>query len=295
MKSDKRIGIAFVLNLAFALLEAAGGWLTGSVAVLSDAVHDLGDALGIGVSFLLERKSRRAPDGRYTYGYARYSVLSGIVTSLVLLCGASVCIVSSVHRLFHPAAIHYDGMLVLAVLGVLVNGVAAFVTRDGASLGQKAVNLHMLEDVLGWLAVLCGAVVMRFTDLVWIDPLLSIGVSVFITVHAVRHLREALVPLLERTPEETDVAALHTALAAVEGVESVHHLHVWTLDGRHHCATVHVVTSHADAALKSRVRALLHEHSIDHVTIEIDSPSEPCPCPVCAFPDDANHHHHHHH
>ncbi|MBQ7302800.1 MAG: cation transporter, partial [Clostridia bacterium] len=102
MKSDKRIGIAFVLNLAFALLEAAGGWLTGSVAVLSDAVHDLGDALGIGVSFLLERKSRRAPDGRYTYGYARYSVLSGIVTSLVLLCGASVCIVSSVHRLFHP-------------------------------------------------------------------------------------------------------------------------------------------------------------------------------------------------
>ena len=180
MKTQKNILAAFVLNLAFAVFEFVGGALTGSVAVLSDALHDLGDAASIGVSYVLERKSMRRPDERYTYGYLRYSVLGSVVTTVVLLVGSLLVVYHAVRRIIDPVPIHYDGMILMAVLGVCVNAAAAWFTREGDSLNQKAVNLHMLEDVLGWAVVLVGAVVMRFTDLTVIDPLMSIGVAVFI-------------------------------------------------------------------------------------------------------------------
>jgi cobalt-zinc-cadmium efflux system protein len=150
MKTEKNILLAFLLNLAFSLFEFLGGIFTGSVAILSDAVHDIGDAVSIGVSFFLERKAKRLPDATYTYGYARYSVLGGIITTLILLIGSLAVIYNAVNRLFHPTEIHYNGMILFAIVGVLVNFFAALLTREGNSLNQKAVNLHMLEDVLGW-------------------------------------------------------------------------------------------------------------------------------------------------
>ena len=170
--------IAFLLNLAFSLFELAGGFVTGSIAIASDALHDLGDAAGIGISYFLERKSKRQPDETYTYGYARFSVLGSIITTIILLIGSAVVIYNAISRLFSPQALHYDGMILFAVVGVCVNTLAAFFTREGDSLNQKAVNLHMLEDVFGWAIVLVGAIVMRFTDFALLDALLSVGVAV---------------------------------------------------------------------------------------------------------------------
>ncbi len=298
MKTEKNILIAFILNLSFSVFEFAGGIFTGSVAIASDAVHDLGDALGIGISYFLEKKSKQEPDGVYTYGYARYSLLGGALTTLILLVGSGVVICNAVSRLIVPGEIHYNGMIVFAVVGVLVNLAAAFATRSGDSLNQKAVNLHMLEDVLGWAVVLLGAVVIRFTDFVWIDPLMSIGVAGFILVNALKNLREIVDILLEKTPRGISPEEIAEHLGEIEGVIGVHHLHIWSLDGQNHCATVHVVTKGEAWEVKEKIRAELREHGIGHATVETEQEGEVCHgmhCRMESFKAAGHHHHHHHH
>ncbi len=295
MKTEKNIFIAFLLNVTFSVFEFIGGVITGSVAILSDAVHDLGDAASIGVSFFLERKSKKRPDGTYTYGYARYSVLGSTITTLILLVGSAVVIYNAIHRIITPTAIHYNGMILFAVVGVAVNFIAAFVTREGDSLNQKAVNLHMLEDVLGWAVVLVGAVVMRFTDIAIIDPIMSIGVAVFIFVNAVKTFKESLDVFLEKTPHGISVAEIQHHVAEIDGVLDVHHIHVWTLDGQTNYATMHVVTNADAHEIKHSIREELAEHGIAHVTLELEAEGEHCHEKDCCVETKASHGHHHHH
>ena len=190
MKTERNIFIAFILNLIFSILELIGGLITGSVAIVSDAIHDAGDAASIGISFFLEKKSKQKPDKTHTFGYARYSVVGSLIKTLILIFGSVMMIYTACNRMILPTEINYDGMIVFAIVGVGVNLCAAFVTREGDSLNQKAVNLHMLEDALGWIVVLVGAIVMRFTDFALLDPMMSIGVSAFILINAVRNLIE---------------------------------------------------------------------------------------------------------
>ena len=208
MKTEKNILIAFILNLTFSVFEFVGGIFTGSVAILSDAVHDIGDATSIGASYFLEKKSKKQPDDNYTYGYARYSVIGSVITTLILLVGSILVIYNAISRIISPTEINYNGMIIFALVGVCVNFFAAFFTRHGDSLNQKAVNLHMLEDVLGWIVVLIGAIVMRFTSFSIIDPLMSIGVAVFIFINAFKNLKEAIDLFLEKTPHGISVEEL---------------------------------------------------------------------------------------
>lgn len=295
--SSARILTAFLLNLCFSVFELIGGILTGSVAILSDALHDLGDAAGIGCSFFLERKSRRRPDSTHTYGYARYSVLGGLITTVILLVGSCIVIYNAVLRLVNPTPIDYGGMLIFAVVGVLVNLAAALFTRDGHSINQRAVNLHMLEDVLGWVVVLMGAVVMRFTDWVFLDPLMSVGVAVFILVHALKTLKEIFDLFLEKTPAGISVEELTAHLTALEGVTSVHHIHIRSLDGARHYATLHAVIDGDPVVAKTAIREELAEHGITHATIETETVGETCgetECRVEAETEARVGHHHHH-
>ncbi len=296
MKSEKRMLLAFVLNAGFSVLELAGGILTGSIAIASDAVHDMGDAAGIGFSLLLEKRSQRPPDERYTYGYGRYSVLGSLITVCILLCGSLAVAYNAVQRIFHPVAVHYDGMILFAVVGLCVNGAAAFFTREGDSLNRKAINLHMLEDVLGWAVVLVGALVMRFTGLLLIDPLLSLGVSAFIFIHAVQHLKETMDVFLEKAPDGIHTHDMEAALCRLDGVQGVHHLHVWSMDGQSGFATLHVVTDRPDE-IKKHVRHALYELGVTHVTIETETPDEHCDeihCHPHTHTAHGHHHHHHH-
>ena len=299
MKTERNILIAFILNLAFSVFEFAGGIFTGSVAIMSDALHDIGDAASIGMSYFFERKSKKQPDGNYTYGYIRYSVLGSAITTLILLAGSCVVIYNAINRIINPQPIHYDGMILFAVIGVCVNLAAAFFTREGGSLNQKAVNLHMLEDVLGWIVVLVGAVVMRFTDFVLIDPIMSIGVAVFILANAAGNMKQILSLFLEKTPEGAEPEHIVHKLMQIQGVEDVHHLHIWSLDGQRNCATMHIVTDADPSRIKKEVREVLHELGIDHVTQELESTSENCDHKHCHVEQsegcDHHHHHHHHH
>ena len=297
MKTQRNILIAFILNLSFAIFEALGGLFIGSVAILSDAIHDLGDALSIGIAFFLERKSRRPPDEGHTYGYLRYSVLGGLLTSFILFAGSIGIIANALRRILCPTPIHYDGMILFAVVGLVVNGIAAFVTREGDSLNQKAVNLHMLEDVLGWAVVLIGAVIMRFTDISLIDPLMSIGIAVFILINACKNLKEVLDLFLEKMPHGVDSEEIKHHLCHIEGVLDVHHIHIWSIDGQNNYATMHIVADREPATLKAPVREELQEHGIVHCTLEFETEGEACDAREChvAHNHTGGHHHHHHH
>ena len=294
MKSEKKILTAFILNLAFSVLEFFGGIFTGSVAILSDALHDLGDAVSIGISYCFEKKSKKQPDDKYTYGYGRYSLLGGAVTTLVLLFGSVAVVIGAVGRILSPREINYDGMIIFAVAGAAVNFIAAYFTHGGHSKNQKAVNLHMLEDVLGWIVVLVGAIVMRFTDFALIDPLMSIGVSVFIFINAAKTLKEITDVFLEKTPEGIDISELKEHILAVQGVIDVHHIHLWSINGESTYATVHIVAQGDFHSVKDSVRAELKEHGIVHATIETESPSEHCGEESCKVHQAAGRGHHHH-
>ncbi len=298
MKTERNILIAFILNFAFSIFEFVGGFFTGSVAIVSDAVHDIGDAASIGISYFLEKKSKKQPDEHYTYGYARYSVIGSVLTTLILLVGSVLVVYNAVLRIINPTPINYDGMILFAVIGAAVNFLAAFFTREGDSLNQKAVNLHMLEDVLGWLVVLVGAIVMRFTDIAIIDPLMSIGVAVFIFINAIRNLKEAIDLFLEKTPHGIDINEICEHLLHIEGVEDVHHVHVWSMDGYSNYATLHIVTDGDAHHIKEAVREELAEHGIAHATLELEAPGEHCHeknCTVHHTEGGHGHHHHHHH
>ena len=297
MKTEKNILIAFVLNLFFAVFEFVGGIFTGSVAIVSDAIHDLGDAASIGVSYFLEKKSKRQPDGVYTYGYARFSVMGSVLTTLILLLGSVAVVSNAVQRLIEPTQIHYNGMILFAVVGVCVNLGAAFFTREGDSLNQKAVNLHMLEDVLGWAVVLVGAIVMRFTDFAWIDPVMSIGVAVFIFINAVQTMKQSLDLFLEKAPHGIRLPEIRSHICEIEGVLDVHHIHIWSMDGRNNYATMHIVTNAEPHCIKAAVRRELAEHGIRHATLELEAEGEACHETHCHvdFSETPDHHHHHHH
>ncbi len=297
MKSEKKILSAFILNLSFALFEFFGGIFTGSITVISDAVHDMGDAASIGISYFLEKKSKKEPDERYTYGYSRYSVLGGFIMTVILLSGSAVMIYNAVNRIITPVRINYNGMIILSVIGVCVNFCAAIFTEHGESLNQKAVNLHMIEDVLGWGIVLVGAIVMRFTDFSLIDPLMSICVSVFIITGAVRNLKEIADLFLEKAPHGISIAEIKQSIGEIEGIIDVHHIHVRSIDGHTGVATMHIVTDSDTHKIKDAARKKMREFGIEHLTVETETGSEHCHEIQCnaEFHCESPHHHHHSH
>ena len=294
MKTEKNILIAFILNLSFSIFEFFGGAITGSVSIISDAIHDIGDAISIGLSYFFEKKSKKSPDSHYTYGYLRYSVIGSVITTLILLLGSVFVVYNAIIRLFNPVEINYNGMILFAMVGTILNLIAAWYTKDGESLNQKAVNLHMLEDVLGWIAVLIGSIIIRFTKILHIDSLLSILIALYIFVNALINLKTALDLFLEKTPSGISINQISDTISHIDGVLDVHHIHIWSMDGYNNYATMHIITESDSHSIKDKVREKLKEYNIGHITLELEKPAEHCHETTCN-PTHTNHHLHHHH
>lgn len=295
MKTEKNILIAFILNLTFSIIEFIGGTITNSVAIISDAIHDIGDALSIGISYFLEKKSKKQPDEKYTYGYIRYSIIGSIITTTILLFGSSIVIYNSIIRIFNPIKINYNGMIIIALFGVIINFIAAYFTKNGESLNQKSVNLHMIEDVLGWIIVLIGALIMKFTNISVIDPVLSIIVALFILVNALKNFKIVLDLFLEKTPNNIKIETIKEELLKIKNVTDIHHIHIWSIDGYNNYATMHVVIKTKDKEIKNQIRERLKKFKINHVTIELEDKCENCQNCECKINYDHDNHHHHHH
>lgn len=267
--------IAFLLNFSFTIIEFIGGVWTNSIAILSDAIHDLGDSISLGLAWYFDRLSKRGSTPVDTYGYARYSLLGGLITALVLVAGIGYILWNAGRRLLDPEDVDATGMIVLAVVGVMFNGAAVLRVRKGSSLTEKVVSWHLLEDTLGWIAVLIGAAVMIFWDLPWIDPALSIGISLFVLWNVVRNLRKIIRIFMQRTPAKFDLPAFEKAVRDVPGVVDVHDTRSWSIDGETHVLTSHVVVR-VDAPpaqvirIKQQVVQCIRDDAFEDVTIEVE-------------------------
>jgi cobalt-zinc-cadmium efflux system protein len=281
--SDTRsIGQALLLNLSFTLLELVGGVLTNSLAVISDAVHDLGDSLALGMGYLAERKARhKATDENYTYGFRRLPLLSAALNALILLGGSAWVISQAIGRLQAPERVDTQWMLPLAALGVLVNGWAVFRLSKGKGINSRMLRLHLLEDALGWIAVLLGAIVMHFTGFYLIDPLLSLLIAAYIIYHAAGNLRQVYRLLAQRSPAEIAVADIRQQIESLPQVEQVLDLHIWSLEGTRHILSCHLAVAidiplSEQQKLKTSIRRMLSQYGQFHSTIELDFGAGQC-------------------
>lgn len=279
----KNMWVALALNLSFTIIEFIGGILTNSVAILSDAVHDLGDSMAIGMALILEKQSTKGRTKTFTYGKRRFSTLAALITSLILIIGSVFIVFKAVPRFFHPEEVHVTGVLWLAILGLVFNGAAVLRLKKGSkdSLNQKAIMLHLMEDVLGWVAVLLGGIIMYFTQWFWIDPLLSLGIAAYILFNAVRNIDQTLRIFLQSKPEGINEIGVKEALLAIPHVEDVHDMHLWSVDGEYTVLTSHlVVASNTTAEIMKDVRRkalkVVQEFNIQHPTLQIETVDENC-------------------
>ncbi|MEN9836204.1 MAG: hypothetical protein RL011_2397 [Pseudomonadota bacterium] len=281
-RAVSNLKVALFLNLGFALVEIVGGIWTGSVAILSDAVHDLGDAMALGSAYVFERIAGRQPSSTYSYGYRRLSLLSAVFTAAFLLVGSAFVLAEAIPRLMAPTMPKLPGMLGFAVLGVAVNGYAAWrLVRGGGTMNERVISWHLIEDVLGWLTVLIGTVVMMVVDLPIIDPILSIIFSLFIVYNVMRSLGATIRLFLQAVPRDIDLEGLRRDITGIEAVESTHDFHLWSLDGERHVLTVHVVVEQdlplsVLETVKKEIRQTVAKHGNIHVTVELEPKSGTC-------------------
>ncbi|WP_436515867.1 cation diffusion facilitator family transporter [Ekhidna sp. To15] len=282
--SEGNIKVAFFLNLSFAIIEFIGGLWTNSVAILSDALHDLGDSLTLGVSWYFAKVAKKKRTTGFSYGYKRFSVLGALINSIVLVTGSIFIIIEAIPRLFNPVNPNTEGMIYLALGGVVVNGAAAFKLSKGGSLNEKAVYTHLLEDILGWVAVLIGATVMHFWNFPIIDPMLSVFIAAFILFNVYKNLKESFKIILQGTPSGVDINKIHKAILDIPNVKDVHDCHTWSMDGEYHILSIHLVISgnlklSELEGIKKEAKNRISKLGINHITIEFepeDTNCEPC-------------------
>lgn len=290
----ENIATAFFLNLLFTTIELIGGIMTNSLAILSDALHDLGDSLSLGLAWYFQKLSGKSRDKRFTYGYRRFSILGALINSIILVVGSIFIIKEAIPRIIDPQVTNSRGMMILAVLGVIVNGAAVWKLKKGTSHNERVVSLHLLEDVLGWVAVLVGSIIIYFTGWYQIDPILSVLIGLFILFNVYRNIKSTLNIILQGIPDNVELKAIEGELKKFPGILAFHDLHVWSLDGEKNMMTIHVVmeddTSHeATERMKQDLKHTLSHQNINHCTIEVEYGEDTCG-QDCIFID-ADHHH----
>lgn len=282
-ENANRIGMAFFLNAGFTIIEFVGGWLTNSTAIMADAVHDLGDSLSIGGAWILNNLGRKSADSEFTYGYRRLTLFGALINGLVLIAGSIWVLSEAIPRLANPVMPVSEGMLALAILGVTVNGIAAYRLSKGNTLNEKVLNWHLLEDMLGWLAVLIISIILQFANWPILDPLLSVGFTLFILFNVIRNLWVTGKLFFQAVPDKALHEDIRRTLLGIDGVGEIHHQHLWSLDGEHHVLTAHIVVDHDDGfdsdkycTIKQSIAWAIEQYPLAHTTIEIELKQEFC-------------------
>lgn len=276
MKAKYTVWLAFFLNLSYAIVEFIAGGIFGSSAVLADSVHDLGDAIAIGISAFLETISNREEDSHYTLGYKRFSLLGAMVTAVILMTGSVLVILENIAKIFHPQPVNDEGILWLGIIAIIINVLASLVIRKGQTKNESILSLHFLEDTLGWVAVILMAIVLRFTDWYILDPLLSLVISFFILSKALPRFWRTLKIFLDAVPEGVDIQKIKTDLAELDHVASINQLNLWTMDGLEKNAIVHVCLKEMEhmETCKESIRIFLKDCGFQNITIEVDADLE---------------------
>lgn len=284
--SVKNIRMAFFLNITFTIIEIIGGILTGSLAILSDALHDLGDSVSLGLAWFFEKLSGKKRTASFSYGYKRFSLLAALINANILLIGSVIILTHAIPALWDPQMPNAKGMIILSVLGIIFNGIAVLKLGHKHSINEKVVRLHLLEDVLGWVAVLIVSIVLLFKEWPILDPLLSIGISLYIIWNVFKNLKATLKIFLQAVPEEISVEKITKDLTSIKPVISVHDVHIWSLSENYNILTAHIVVADNISLtelekLKHDCRHMLEHENIQHTTLEFESTAEACEMTEC--------------
>ena len=279
--SSDNIKVAFFLNFAFTILEIIGGLYVNSIAIISDAIHDLGDTISLGTSWYLEEKSHKKSNKKFSFGYKRFSLLGALINSVILIIGSLYVINEAVGRILEPEHTDAMGMIFFALIGVLVNGYAAWKLSGGKTMNQKVASWHLVEDVLGWVAVLVVAIILNFKDIHYLDPALSLLITAYILWNVIIRLKQTLFIFLQGVPEELDINEIESKILSIDFVNSIHHMHIWSLEGEHNVFTAHIkIDDNSNLnnfkKVKSDVKDILKEYKFEHYTVEVEFNDENC-------------------
>lgn len=279
--SSSNLRTAFFLNLGFTIIEIFGGFWTNSVAILSDALHDLGDSLSLGAAWYLDKKSKQGKTKKFTFGFKRFSLLGALINSVVLIAGSIFILYEAIQRIIDPISPNAKGMIFFAVAGIVVNGLAALRLKDGKTLNERVIMWHLLEDVLGWVAVLVVSIVLMFKDIPMLDALLSILITLYVLWNVMKRLKETMIIFLQGVPQDIDVSQVEAQFLDIPKVKSVHHTHIWSLNGEDHVLTTHIKLMYVEKLdeileVKQKVREVLKQYPLAHWTIETELDKETC-------------------
>ena len=281
-QSVKNIKLAFFLNLGFTIAEFFGGLYTNSLAIMTDALHDLGDSLSLGLSWFFEKISQKEKTKLFSYGYKRFSLLAALINAVILLAGSFFILSVAIPRIISPEHSNAKGMLLFAIAGIVINGLGALRVKKGKTMNERMVAWHLFEDVLGWVAVLIVSAIMLVWDVHFLDPALSIVLALYILWNVAKNLKSTVMIFLQGMPISLSIDKVNGILLNLPEVEAVHDTHLWSLDGETHIATTHLVISKdCNAkeinAVKCAAKDTLRKLGVEHATLEIECEGETCP------------------
>lgn len=284
-KTPENIKIAFLLNLAFSIVEAIGGILTNSISIISDSLHNLGDSITIGINYIFEKKSKKLPNKEYSYGYLRYTMLGSLIASFILLVGSVVIIYNVVPRLIKPLSVNYDAMIIFGIFGLLINLYATIKIMRSKDKDKK-INTHMIEDTVIWLFILTGSICIKVFDSVIIDPILSLLIAVYILYQVYKYMKNIYNIFMEKVPKNVKIDEIKKDIEENENIDNVHHIHIWSMDGVNNYMTAHihlnkVLSEEEIIKTKNDVKNKLMEDKINHITLEVEYFNERCDCSKC--------------
>lgn len=284
-KTPENIKIAFLLNLAFSIVEAIGGILTNSISIISDSLHNLGDSITIGINYIFEKKSKKLPNKEYSYGYLRYTMLGSLIASFILLVGSVIIIYNVVPRLIKPLSVNYDAMIIFGIFGLLINLYATIKIMRSKDKDKK-INTHMIEDTVIWLFILTGSICIKVFDLVIIDPILSLLIAVYILYQVYKYMKNIYNIFMEKVPKNVKIDEIKKDIESNENIDNVHHIHIWSMDGVNNYMTAHIhlnkiLNEEEIIKTKNDVKNKLKEDKINHITLEVEYFNEKCDSSNC--------------
>lgn len=269
-KATGNLLVVFILNIVFNVIVIIGGLITNSVAILADCLHDLSDTISIGLAWVLEHISQKDPNKNYTYGYQRFSILGAVITSIFVIIVSVVVVYESCSRLFCPVEPEAGWMLLVAIVGLIFKGISVFKLHKGETINEKVILFHLLSDVFGWVAILIISVILMFWNISFLDPLVSLIISLWLLYNMGKTLHESICVLLQKSPKNVDITEIESQIENLNHVDSIEDIHLWSLDGIDSILTLKLSIDNVDNGdkVKKEIYTIVSKYHIVDTTVE---------------------------
>lgn len=264
-EATKNLSFALALNLIFNIIVILGGIFTNSVAILTDAIHDLGDTLAIIIAWVMQKISQKKGNEKFTYGYKRFSVLGAVITSTIVICACSVVLYEAIGRIISPEVSSPEGMLIVAILGIIFKGLSVYTLHKGKTFNEKSILIHLTGDVIEWIIILILSIILFLNNYPLLDPIASILISIWIIYNLAKNLYKSLKVILQGAPDDFNIKEFKKEIQKIDGVKGISDLHIWTIDGLSHILTLKIMVSReTDLLTLSHIKYHINEIAIKY-------------------------------